>query len=169
MIDAASATFPATRPVGIGEMIVSADPNDILVAPSLGSCLAVAVYDGHARIGGLIHCLLPLSRSDEQRARLKPSTFVDTGVPKLLADVLQRGGKKERLSIYAGGAAQINDANNYFEIGKKNYTIFRKIMWKNDLLIAKEHVGGDCSRTMSLHIATGKVLVKTNGAVFELN
>ena len=50
-----------------------------------------------------------------------------------------------------------------FNIGKKNYTVFRKIVWKNNLLIMGEDVGGACSRTLSLKVGTGEVTLRMGG------
>ena len=50
--------------VGIGEMAISSTAGEILSAPNLGSCVGVAVYDPIHAIGGMIHCLLPLSKSN---------------------------------------------------------------------------------------------------------
>lgn len=156
------------RHVGIAEMIISTSADDILIAPNLGSCLGVAVFDPVAKIGGLIHCLLPLSKSDPEKAQKQPYMYVDTGVTNMLTLLLQKGAQKERLQIIAAGAGQINDANGVFNIGSKNHTVFRKVMWKNNLLIGKEHVGGNLSRTFSLHIASGQVWVKTGGENIQL-
>ena len=54
--------------VGIAQMKVSADPGDELVAYALGSCLGVAVHDPVARVGGLLHAMLPLSSYEPPRA-----------------------------------------------------------------------------------------------------
>lgn len=154
--------------VGIAQMQISTDPGDVLSAPSLGSCLGIAVYDPGIRLGGMIHCLLPLSTSDPVKAKANPCMYVDTGVTTLLNAVLARGAAKQRLQISVGGGAQINDDNNVFQIGKKNYTVFRKIMWKNNLLIKAEHVGGSMSRTVSLDVETGTVWLKINREMIEL-
>lgn len=154
--------------VGIAEMKLSDSPTVLLTAPNLGSCLGVAVYDMRKHCGGLVHCLVPLSAKDPQKAAEKPCMYVDTGVSELLSALLKTGSRKEDLKIRVAGGAQINDTNGFFEIGKKNYTVLRKILWKNNLLISSEHVGGDTSRTISLDIETGQVFVKTAGQTIPL-
>lgn len=155
--------------VGIAEMVFSGDPESILVASNLGSCLGVAAYDKKRKIGGMVHCLLPLSKSDPAKAAQKPAMYVDTGVALLLSELLNKGCAIQDLEINVAGGAQINDQNNFFEIGKKNHTVLRKLLWKNNLLIKGEDVGGGNSRTVSLMIETGEVWVKTNGQHFQLN
>jgi hypothetical protein len=81
---AAESTVPARLlVVGMGELVVSADEGVTLVTYALGSCLGVAVYDPVARVGGMLHAMLPSSEVDPARAAALPALFVDTGVPEL--------------------------------------------------------------------------------------
>ena len=116
----------------------------------------------------MIHCLLPLSNSDPEKAKLNPAMYVDVGVPRLLESVLSGGSDKKKLIIIAAGGANINDDRNVFEIGKKNSTVLKKIMWKNNLLFRAESFGEDYSRTLSLDIQTGKTYLKAKGVTTEL-
>lgn len=145
---------------GIGQMVVSSDASDLLVVPNLGSCLGVAVFDPQKKVGGVVHCLLPLSSADPKQAQEKPTLYVDTGVATLLDTVIGMGATKRGLIIVAAGCGNINDANNVFEIGKKNHTIFRKVMWKNGLMIKAEHIGDSHSRTLSLDMSSGKMSLR---------
>jgi len=156
------------RLVGIGEMIVSDDKDDILVASSLGSCLGVAVYDPRLRLGGMIHCLLPLSQADAAKAKERPCLYVDTGVTLLLETMFARGATKRGIAIYVGGGSAINDSKGVFEIGSRNFTALRKLLWKNNLLLTAADVGGECSRTVSLVMETGEVWVRKNGQEAKL-
>ena len=57
-----------TVTVDISDLKMSQDANDILVTYSLGSCVGLALYDKVAKVGGLIHCMLPLSKIDKDKA-----------------------------------------------------------------------------------------------------
>ncbi len=50
--------------IGISEMRVSNQPDDVLVTYSLGSCIGVTIYDPIVHVGGMIHCMLPNSKLD---------------------------------------------------------------------------------------------------------
>ena len=154
--------------IGISQMKISQDPCEILVAPNLGSCLGVSVYDYTSKLAGLIHCLLPHSKSDPEKAKSNPLMYVDTGVALMLDQMFSRGANRNTLIITVGGGGNINDQNNVFEIGKKNITVLKKFLWKNNLLIKAEHVGDSFSRTVSLHVGTGKTFVKVQGKIIEL-
>ena len=154
--------------VGISSMLISTDPRKILVTYSLGSCLSVTVYDPKIRIGGMIHCMLPLAKTDSDKATTTPCMFVDTGMTKLLQTLFNRGAKRSRLQIKVIGGARILDRKDHFRIGKRNVTVLRRFLWKNDLFIGASDVGGEITRTVRLDIATGEVFVRADGVIREL-
>ncbi len=47
--------------VGIGQLAISRDPKEVLVAYGLGSCIGISCYDPQSRVSGLAHVLLPSS------------------------------------------------------------------------------------------------------------
>jgi chemotaxis protein CheD len=147
---------------------VTADPRSALVTYALGSCLGLAVYDPVARIGGLLHYMLPDSSLDAAASDWNPFKFADTGIPRLLEDVCELGASKRRLVICAAGAAQILDDNGVFDIGKRNYLGARRLLRKFGLLLMNEAVGGGAFRTVSLEIASGRVVVQEAGCHREL-
>ena len=151
--------------IGVADMKVSNNPDDVIVTYALGSCLGVTVYDPVAQVGGMLHVMLPLSAGDPGKAAVRPFMFVDTGVPRLFIECYKAGARKQRIVVKAaGGACRLNgEREDYFEIGKRNFIILRKILWKNGLLLKAHDVGGHNSRTISLSIGTGEVTQKSNG------
>ena len=154
--------------VGISEMKVSTDPKDSLITYSLGSCIGVALFDPDAGVGGLIHCMLPLSRLDPEKAKKTPQMFTDTGIPALIQTLLERGGTRKRMIAKVAGAASPLNDNGMFKIGERNYVVLRKVLWKNEILIAAEDVGGTVARTMTLHISNGKTTIRSGGKENEI-
>jgi len=149
-------------------MAVSQDPTDLLITYSLGSCIGLSLYDPAACVGGLVHCMMPLSRSDPERAAKEPCAYVDTGVVALLQAVFDLGARRcDLIAKVAGGASAFNEGSP-LNVGKRNYAIVRKILWKNDILIAAEDVGGKRPRTMTLHMSNGITTVKMAGREREL-
>lgn len=148
--------------VGISDMKVSDDESDILVTHSLGSCIGLSLYDPEIRVGGLVHCMMPVSKLDPVKAAANPLMYTDTGVTSLLKSMFERGANRKRLIATVAGAGSLLDEKGFFKIGEKNYTILRKMLWKNDILISEEDVGGNIVRTMYLYMNTGKTLIKRN-------
>jgi chemotaxis protein CheD len=151
-------------------MKVSAEKEDQLVTYALGSCLGITVFDPVAGIGGLLHAMLPSSEIDRAKAVENPYMFVDTGVPKLFHECYKVGARKERMIVKVAGGASVqgNEKDDYFEIGKRNFVMLRKLLWKNGVLLKSHDVGGTLSRTMVLEMDTGSVTVKINGSFAKL-
>lgn len=150
--------------IGIADMKISKSAEDVLITYALGSCLGIAIYDAVARVGGLLHVMLPTSTVNPTKAATNPLMFVDTGVPELFKACYKAGAKKERLIVkVAGGASlQNNEETDQFQIGKRNFLMLRKLLWKNNVLIKSFDVGENFSRTMSLNMASGEVTLKIN-------
>lgn len=155
--------------IGVADMAVSNDRSASLVTYSLGSCIAVVIYDPTVQVGGLLHYMLPESNLDIEKAKRIPAMFADSGIPMLFKQSYQFGAKKGNMVVKVVGGAQILDENGVFNIGKRNYLALRKLFFKNNVMIAAEHVGGNVNRTVRLEMATGQVFLKVSGVgEFEL-
>jgi chemotaxis protein CheD len=152
--------------VGMADMIISRDPGEHLVTYALGSCLGVSVHDPVVGVGGLLHVMLPSGALDPDRARRNPFMFVDTGVPELFRACYRAGAARERMVIKVAGASGglMDQADDHFQVGRRNMLTLRKLLWKNGIILRAEDVGGHLtSRTMTLEIATGSVRIWANG------
>ena len=149
--------------VGISDIKVSNNAQDVIITYALGSCIGVVVFDPIAKVGGMLHYMLPESSLDQNKARENPAMFADTGIPLLFKSCYKLGAEKKRMLIKAAGGASILDDTNFFRIGQKNIMAMRKIFWKNNVMINKEDIGLNYNRTVRLEISTGKVLVRSSG------
>jgi chemotaxis protein CheD len=155
--------------IGVADIAVSNDPSEDLITYSLGSCIAVVIYDPTVKVGGMLHYMLPESSMDPEKAKRIPAMFADTGIPTLFKQSYQYGATKKNLTVKVVGGAQIMDENGIFNIGKRNYLALRKLFWKNNVMVAAEHVGGNVNRTVRLELTTGCVILKVSGmGEFEL-
>ena len=145
--------------VGVSDMKVSSDLEDVLVTYSLGSCIGLTLYDQDAQIGGMVHTMLPLARKNPERAKTCPAMFTDSGVMALIQELLNLGASKQNLVARAAGGAAVMDENGTFKIGERNYTTLKKILWKNDILLRAEDIGGTQARTLSLYMEDGRTTV----------
>lgn len=149
--------------IGISDMKVSNKPDDVLITYSLGSCIGVVIWDPVARVAGLLHYMLPDSSLDKDKAQAKPFMFADTGIPMLFKETYKYGALKTRMVVKVVGGSQIMDNAGIFNIGKRNHAVVRKMFWKNNIMIAKEDVGGTCNRTISIEVGTGLTTLKVSG------
>lgn len=150
--------------VGVADMKVSNNPDESVITYSLGSCIGLVVYDPAVRVGGMLHYMLPESSIDSEKAAARPFMFADTGIPLLFKTAYQLGAVKSRMRIYVAGGAEILDQKGFFNIGKRNYMALKKMFFKNNVIIHKQDVGGNTSRTVRIEINTGEIYVKTSGA-----
>jgi chemotaxis protein CheD len=149
--------------VGVADMKISNQPQQLVVTHALGSCIGVAVYDPHVKVGGLLHYMLPESSLDEEKGRKNPYMFADTGIPQLFRECYKLGAQKQRMLVKVAGGSQVLGGPEHFNIGRRNYAALRKIFLKNNVLIDNEDVGGSKARTMYLEISSGRVWVKIIG------
>ena len=150
--------------VGVADMKVSNNPADSIMTYSLGSCIGLVVYDTYAKVGGILHYMLPESNIDKSKAQKNPYMFADTGIPRLFKGAYKFDAKKNRMKICVFGGAQILDQKGFFNIGKRNYMALKKMFFKNKVIIDTEQVGGEVNRTIRLEIKTGDIFVKTSGS-----
>ncbi len=152
--------------VGVGDLKISRNPEDRIITHALGSCLGITVYDPVARVGGMLHAMLPLSTIDPAKAAENPYMFVDTGVPRLFLDSYKAGARKERLIVCAAGGSSPTgrDHEDFFQIGNRNVVMLRKLLWKNGVVLKASDLGGFDARTLWLDLAAGEVTLRSNGA-----
>ncbi len=153
------------RTVSIGNMIASADPNDVLVVYGLGSCVVICLHDPLAQVGGILHALLP-TQASKNNADGHPTKFVDQGLPLLIDSMIALGATPiQMVATLCGGAQMITrpDGNDILNIGERNVRAAEKVLKARRLKIRGRATGGHSGRTIKLHVANGRATVKTLG------
>jgi chemotaxis protein CheD len=147
--------------VGIGQLAVSTDSTEVLVAYGLGSCVGISCYDPQAKVAGLAHILLPTSSG--KRSPGEPARYADVGIDLLLRKMAEAGATTSRMIVkIAGGAAVLGPSNaEKFKIGERNAEAIKERLQRHGLSPAAAELGGTRGRTMELHPATGKTFVRT--------
>jgi len=153
------------RTVAIGELVVSVAPEDVLVAYGLGSCVAICLYDPIARVGGMLHALLP-SAPTRGKIECAPTRFVEQGLPLLLEAMQHMNAKRPQLIAWVCGGACILSAPGFEQsltIGARNAQAAADALRLAGLRIKSQDIGGRAGRTVKIYAATGRVAVKTLG------
>ena len=145
--------------IGVADMAVSTDPEEILVTYALGSCLGITLHDPGKCIGGLLHLMLPDSKS-HSRSAPRPAMFLDTGLPLLLETMLDAGAARHALRCKVFGGAQLLSADNFFRIGAQNVDACYKVTSALGLRVQVWEVSGRVNRTIRLFNRTGEVHVR---------
>jgi chemotaxis protein CheD len=146
--------------VGVADMKISDNPEQLLITYALGSCLGISIYDPYAKVGGILHIMLPDSSINPRKKNLNPFMFVDSGIPLFFKEAYKFGAQKARVVVKFAGCSKISDESGIFNIGMRNYSAARDLLQKNNVSIHAEHCGDIISRTMSLSLDTGRVLLK---------
>ncbi len=153
--------------LGLGEQAISRDPQDVLVAYGLGSCLGISIIDPVTRITGLIHAVLPekmngLGETDSAACY----KYVDQGIENLLAAMTKEGANKNRLVVRMVGGANMLIATGLtstFDIGTRNIEKAHATFQRLNIKIAAEEVGGHTGRTVRVYVADSRVTVRVIG------
>ncbi len=156
------------RIVGVGDMYVSKDPNDAIITYALGACLGVTVYDPVAKVGGMLHAMLPDSSIHNKKEEINPYKFVNLGIPLLFKTAYKLGADKKRLKVKFAGCSQLMDDSGFFNIGKRNYAAARKLLWKNNVMIDAEHCDKSQSITLILEIESGETIMRISNKSYPL-
>lgn len=146
--------------VRMGDMAVSSNPDDVLLAIGLGSCIGLALVDQRRGIAGLAHVMLP-----EALAGGGPvGKFADLAVPELVERVTARGTSRPMLrAVLVGGAQMFSlGSSAAMDIGARNDAAVRDALRKERVSIAAADVGGSKGRTIRV-IPGGAVLSKEAG------
>ncbi|MBE7519536.1 MAG: chemotaxis protein CheD [Thermoflexaceae bacterium] len=148
--------------VGIGQLAVSKDSREVLIAYGLGSCIGVSAHDPGTGVCAMVHILLPASEGKVPQPN-EPARFADSGVDALLKQMIAAGASRSRLVLkLAGGAAVLGPGNaEKFKIGERNADAIKERLKLHGLRAAREDLGGTRGRTLELQVASGKTFVRT--------
>lgn len=153
--------------VDMAEMKVENRPIELVT--SVGSCIAICMYDQKNRCGGLAHIMLPTAAiaPNEQL----PSKYADTAVPALIEGIQKIAKKEGCLSAKMVGGANMfsNIKNNTLEIGAKNIVAVRETLGNYGVRLTGVDVGGTHGRRVSFNVETGVTSVRQfNGEIMKI-
>ncbi|MGA2159164.1 MAG: chemotaxis protein CheD [Dehalococcoidia bacterium] len=151
--------------VGLGEMQVSSDPNTVLACLGLGSCIGISAYDPVARVGAMVHVVLP--HGNPVDCGKSPTKYANTALPAMVNQMESKGAVKSRIVIkIAGGAKIIHTVpvGSILDIGDRNITAVKSAVAENKLSIKAEDIRGTLGRSMWLSIDTGITKLRTTAS-----
>lgn len=151
--------LPEVR-VNVAEYAVAREGS--LITVGLGSCVAIALYDGTARVGGLAHVLLPAESM--ARDRSNPAKFAETAVPLLVDRMCAVGARANRLEAkIAGGASMFANLipSGGINIGERNVRAVRDALSAAGVPLTGEDTGSDYGRSVYLFLEDGRVEVRS--------
>jgi chemotaxis protein CheD len=155
--------MPNALSVGLGEMIISRNAEDVLVAFGLGSCLGIGMYDRRVMVAGMVHAVLP--QRDNGGDPLSPK-YVDSGLDALLKAMHEAGAQRDSLILRVAGGANMLVApgmSSFMNIGERNAAVFAAKVVTLNLAVQAHDLGGHVGRTVRLYVANGRLTVRSMG------
>jgi chemotaxis protein CheD len=149
--------------VGMADLNTTCNPG-ILTTLGLGSCVGICLYDMSTKISGLVHIMLPNSAQIKNNSNI--AKFADTGIAKLLEEMIKMGARKNKIISKIAGGAQMfsfNDSSDIMRIGARNVAATKETLSLLNIPIIAEDTGGNYGRTIELYSETGILLIKTIG------
>jgi chemotaxis protein CheD len=134
----------------------------VIITLGLGSCVACILYDAVAKVGGLVHILLPSVTL--ARDRTNPAKFAETAVPLLVTEMKKLGAVPDRLRArLVGGAAMFSNlgAPGVALMGERNIQATKDALKVARIPVTAEDTGLDYGRSVYLHVPGGKVVVRS--------
>lgn len=133
----------------------------VLATIGLGSCVAVAIDDPVLAIGGLAHIFLPAPSPFAKEHQ--PARYVNTALPLLVERIVASGAQSSRLRArLVGGAVMFPElqAPGATGLGPRNVAAAREHLETLGIPLQGEDVGGSYGRSVYLHLADGRLVVK---------
>jgi putative nucleotidyltransferase with HDIG domain len=130
----------------------------------LGTCVAVALYDTEAGIGGLIHLLLPEPISSTET--LHPGKYASTGFPIFLKALYDAGASPENLKACIAGGALVGPLENYdmeLDIGGRTVERVTQFITDEKIQIEQSETGGFFTCRLSVNMQTWNCCIKPIG------
>jgi chemotaxis protein CheD len=143
----------------MGKMAVSSDQAANIVT-TLGSCVAVMLYDQKSRIAGLAHIMLPEAPKECQQNADLEAKYADLAIDMLVERIASRGGNNMIAKIVGGSSMfATEEGSSMFRIGEKNIAAARRILAEKEIEIIAEDVGGNAGRRVEFEVGSGAVTV----------
>jgi chemotaxis protein CheD len=159
----------AVEEVRVDMADMKAEKQPVELVTSVGSCVAICLYDSKHKCGGLAHIMLPNSAIAPHE--LLPSKYADTAVPALTKLIHKTSGCTSPLCAKIAGGANMfpNLKNNALNIGAKNIDAVKATLTQHGIKLLAEDVGGQNGRRITFNLGTGVATVRRfNGETKEI-
>jgi putative nucleotidyltransferase with HDIG domain len=130
----------------------------------LGTCVGVALYDPVARVGGLIHLLLPEPIGIESTSQ--PEKYASTGFPLFLRALTDAGATTDNVkACIAGGAlvGPLDDSDLELDIGGRTTERVMQFIGAEGIRVDKLETGGFFTCSLTLDMRTWECRIEPAG------
>ena len=149
--------------VGMADLNVCKSPDGITTL-GLGSCVGVCIRDPIAKVGGMVHAMLPDSTQIENNSNR--AKFADTGIEDLVKKLVAMGGNKARFEAKIAGGAQMfafQNKSDMVRVGERNVEASKKKLRELGIPRRAQDTGLNYGRTIVFYPETGELLIRSAG------
>lgn len=151
--------------VGIADIKTGVSPQ--VIYTSVGSCIAVCLYDEKRKAGGMLHLMLASSSKCHDVGKMKKAKYADTGITELVDQMKVKYGSLPgslKAKVF-GGAKSSNIITT--DIGKENEVVVRQTLAAYRIPLAVVKTGGEKGYQISFNLENGKVQCQIVGCPVE--
>ena len=143
-----------------GNVVVSNNPDEVLEARGIASCVVVCVHDPQARAGGIAYIMMPTSLVEDERC--PAGAFADKAVRTLMSQMAVKEAEVANCQVtLVGGAemlgAMLSDAVS--GLGRRNIQAVESLLRTRRMGVTNRQLGGHRARDVGLRIADGQIVV----------
>lgn len=149
--------------VGMADLNVCSG-SDSITTLGLGSCVGVVLWDPTTKVCGMVHVMLPDSKTIRNNANA--AKFADSGIDELLKRVLAKGARRQNLVAKIAGGAQmftVNNKTDLIAIGARNVEASIKKLKELRIPLKAQDTGENYGRTVTFYPETGQYHIKRVG------
>ena len=130
----------------------------------LGTCVAVAICDTTAEVGGLIHVLLP--EQITPGSGFQAEKYASTGLPLFIDALVEAGADVSRMKAWMAGGALVGPVSQQdlaLDIGGRTAEICKRILASHDIPILNAETGGFFSCCMNFNVMDWECAIEPAG------
>jgi chemotaxis protein CheD len=144
-----------TVKIALGQQAVS-DRGDLMIATTLGSCVAACIHDPVRGIGGMNHFMLPDMPVSELEGAGAAARYGSVAMERLINALLAAGADRRRLQVKLFGGASVIDSS--YDIGGLNSRFALDYVRAEGLTLAGQDLGGGSARRLHYFPHSGRAL-----------
>jgi chemotaxis protein CheD len=129
--------------------------DDCLIATITGSCVAVCLYDGVRRIGGVGHFILPGAMGTEGLIADEVAKQGIACLEHLMGEIVKRGGTRKSLRATLYGAGSFSESGAQGVTSSGNIQFLHEYFTFEKINVSREDLGGNLRRKIFFCPQTG--------------
>lgn len=145
---------------------------EALQATSIGSCIALCLYDKSSKIGGMAHIMLPAMPKTSRYSlttnehvdtdKEETGKYADTAIDELIAHLSTKHVLKTRLEAKIAGGSEMFASlrKRTRSIGDQNIEAVKLKLESLGIPIVSEDIGGNVGRSVIFYLESGDIEVK---------